>query len=759
MNRNQERPVFLPVPSTTFCQNLVSAPKAITTNKDGSKCVVGGRHLLKVYSIDERKFTERGNLVVGPKKLNYSITDVQFHPVEENIIASASGNGAVILWDLNKINESKQDHLFQQHNRYVHNICFHPSDPNLLMSCSQDGNMHCFDIRRKDVYATFSGRSENIWDVQFHPLEKNIFCAVCESGNVQLWDIRKPDHYYNQFTAHSGPVFTLDWHPEDKYWLSTGGRDKTIKIWDTQLRTQPTHIIQTIAPVARIKWRPGMKYHIASCALLLDNNVTIWDIRRPFVPFAAFQEHHDVATDIVWLKDSDRILSCSKDKTLYHHVINDAERPAKHAPPVALSLSPSGIIGHAFPKKKLSSQKLSKLVGTPQTMYQGTKKSVTHTDEFKPNNSTLNFHDIRCVIEETYIEILAKQYKFYGKPFPALCDHNAQVAEKINLSGKSQTWLILKQLYLNEEKIQQDSVFPMPSPALSSQLLSNDILARKLDTPESFSENIWMNGSGSSDDNESTGIHAPSGMMSSNQYNDMALEPELDAVYDDGNAQYFTGEIGNDDGELGPLPTEAFQLRHSFGEKAVSQSDEAADQDRNSKANTGTLKPSGLYLPRWDYEDLVKQMLFYYAEQGDLQTCVTVLLSLQDAGRCMIEFSTQEEWFSGYLDILYRLHLFNIATEVINHAPPPVNSLNQNSTTIHMQCGNCNKVMSGTPPGWYCHLCRQIAQVCSVCHIPVKGLYVWCQGCGHGGHLLHLKEWFESKKYCPSGCGHKCEYS
>ena len=41
-------------------------------------------------------------------------------------------------------------------------------------------------------------------------------------------------------------------------------------------------------------------------------------------------------------------------------------------------------------------------------------------------------------------------------------------------------------------------------------------------------------------------------------------------------------------------------------------------------------------------------------------------------------------------------------------------------------------------------------------HAPVKGLYSMCEVCGHGGHMSHLKEWFNSHSLCPSGCGHNC---
>ena len=38
--------------------------------------------VLKLFYIEEKKFTERANLVVGRKNLNYSISDVQWHPLE-----------------------------------------------------------------------------------------------------------------------------------------------------------------------------------------------------------------------------------------------------------------------------------------------------------------------------------------------------------------------------------------------------------------------------------------------------------------------------------------------------------------------------------------------------------------------------------------------------------------------------------------------------------------------------------------------------
>lgn len=55
--------------------------------------------------------------------------------------------------------------------------------------------------------------------------------------------------------------------------------------------------------------------------------------------------------------------------------------------------------------------------------------------------------------------------------------------------------------------------------------------------------------------------------------------------------------------------------------------------------------------------------------------------------------------------------------------------------------------------------CGNVAATCSVCHGVVRGLYVWCQGCLHGGHLHHMRDWITANRSCPAGCGHLCEYT
>jgi hypothetical protein len=61
-----------------------------------------------------------------------------------------------------------------------------------------------------------------------------------------------------------------------------------------------------------------------------------------------------------------------------------------------------------------------------------------------------------------------------------------------------------------------------------------------------------------------------------------------------------------------------------------------------------------------------------------------------------------------------------------------------------------------SPTGQVC--CGQYSSVCSLCRLPVRGLFVLCKLCGHGGHAIHLRNWFGVSRNasCPAGCGCRC---
>ncbi|CAH0389675.1 unnamed protein product [Bemisia tabaci] len=753
---------------------------ALALNKDNSQVVIAGRNVFKVFSIEENEFVESCNLRVGKNlNLNFSCNDVAWNTLEDNILATAATNGAVVVWNLNRPSRSKQDHVFSDHKRTVNKVNFHAIEPSWLISGSQDGTMKCFDLRVKEAIRTFYSNTESVRDVQFCPHSTPIFAAVSENGSVQQWDLRKPERHVFQFSAHSGPVFACDWHPEHS-WLATASRDKTIKVWDlSTAKPSLEHIINTIASVGRIKWRPQRKYHIASCALVVDCSINVWDIRRPYVPFASFDQHKDVATGIAWRGDPQIFLSTSRDCTLYHHNFKDATRPADKANPQGISFNTQGDIVYSW-RVNTSTNKSSKLPGL-------LRRNAATSDDFVNANSSLSYFkksNLGLKGDNAFL-LCAQRYLLTGRPLADLCDHNAAVAKDLGKTNVSIVWSIIKTLYTTKvgDFGQQT---PSREDAQSATMSTGHIDRDKKDEAGDIEKKVNKTPNNEKDDYENEEdeklklAEDPAVSFGDFFFGDSEMDPLSIDFERVGNIGLTGGLVTTTDRidiqqPDWTLPTEAFALRHELQDRSPppEQFPNSDSPDLNDEATALGVEdqPSSLLcvswclrLPHWDPSNVVVAALKHHASQGDIQTSASVLLALGEKRRSLInnaelDESTQEQWLLAYIDMLTRFKLWDVATQVIQLSwIMSVCQLNQQSTTVHTSCGQCDKPLIRS--GWLCDRCHTAnSAICALCHRVVKGLYAWCQGCSHGGHMEHIQKWLETNKVCPTGCGHLCEYT
>ncbi|KAK1344645.1 hypothetical protein QTO34_013343 [Cnephaeus nilssonii] len=811
---------------TMHC-HLDAPANAISVCRDAAQVVVAGRSIFKIYAIEEEQFVEKLNLRVGRKpSLNLSCADVVWHQMDENLLATAATNGVVVTWNLGRPSRNKQDQLFTEHKRTVNKVCFHPSEAHVLLSGSQDGFMKCFDLRKKDSVSTFSGRtqrvhshskdsplghsslleppvgftpspssidilpigqSESVRDVQFSIRDYFTFASTFENGNVQLWDIRRPDRCERMFTAHNGPVFCCDWHPEDRGWLATGGRDKMVKVWDmTTQRAKEVHCVQTIASVARVKWRPECRHHLATCSMMVDHNIYVWDVRRPFVPAAMFEEHRDVTTGIAWRHPHDPsfLLSGSKDSTLCQHLFRDASQPVERANPEGLCYGLFGDLAFAAKESLVAAESGRKPYAgdrrhpiffkrklDPAEPFAGLASSALSVFEMEPGSGSMSW----------FVDT-AERYALAGRPLAELCDHNSKVARELGRNQVGGTDL-------------DHATDHLCSPGLVPTTNLNHSVGKGsscgLPLMNSFNLKDMAQGLGSEtrldrskgDTRSDTVLLDSSATLITNEDNEETEGSDVPA-------DYLLGDVEGEEDELyllDPdhahteepeyvLPQEAFPLRHEIVDTPPGPENlqDKADSPHvsGSEADVASLAPMdssfslvsvshALYdsrLPSDFFSALVCDMLRFYAEQGDVQMAVSVLIVLGERVRKDIDEQTQEHWYASYIDLLQRFCLWNVSNQVVKLSTSrAISCLNQASTTLHVNCSHCKRPMSSR--GWVCDRCHRCASMCAVCHHVVKGLFVWCQGCSHGGHLQHIMKWLEGSSHCPAGCGHLCEYS
>jgi WD40 repeat protein len=458
----------------------------------------------------------------------------------------------------------------------------------------------------------------------------------------------------------------------------------------------------------------------------------------------------------------------------------------------------------------------------------------------RPKSSTLSLGP-----DPHVVQYLAQNYRLRGN-IADVCWHNAQVARSVHREQLAQMWLLLRVMYafdyVSTQRLPTVDVMPVQPIALSGD--SDNVAATLLkSTPPSDGKDTPSQLLSSAPAVTSDVSHArpnkPTRASLSPTHPPISLTPTLFVPSPSHQLFTFSPSSSPPPEEL-PLPALApgMDMSHSLSvpqslphrmppidtipQSDISGTQSASDTSDVLKQRSTHSPPSAQqhhhhsyrthdYMPltvdMW--QDVVLAALQHYAQQGDVQTCATVLLVLNQ--RVDDDLSKDHhpehhfllqpqrkvalQWFMAYIELLARLELWNCANEVIKYCYlDAVHNANQKSTTIATACAKCGKPIQS---GWLCDrpTCggraannsglslpqpppavpqavpspipaadlysstRHVMNVCSVCHQHVRGLWAWCQGCGHGGHLHHLKAWFATERACPTGCSHYCVYS
>ncbi|PVU95479.1 hypothetical protein BB561_001796 [Smittium simulii] len=166
---------------------------------------------------------------------------------------------------------------------------------------------------------------------------------------------------------------------------------------------------------------------------------------------------------------------------------------------------------------------------------------------------------------------------------------------------------------------------------------------------------------------------------------------------------------------------------------------------------------------------IVIDLISHYADSGDFQVAATIGLLVQNqvSNKKLLDLSTNSQFrdiLYSYIKLLDKLQLFSESTKILKMCNvASISNIFSDNTYISWDCNNCKstceKLNINTLIG--CSKCIQPYNICSICNKPVLSTYIWCQGCGHGGHLEHFQSWFNDKKNnsCPLGCGHYCNFS
>jgi WD40 repeat protein len=149
-----------------------------------------------------------------------------------------------------------------------------------------------------------------------------------------------------------------------------------------------------------------------------------------------------------------------------------------------------------------------------------------------------------------------------------------------------------------------------------------------------------------------------------------------------------------------------------------------------------------------------------YRDMNDIVMVVALgsvaMYSADHSVASLVDQKLFTKWSKSLLDILRKLELWQQAAEYVFLSPVAgVRQLSLIRTSFNFTCSNCKHELE--VPAAACPKCNVALTECSVCRKQVKGMWITCEGCGHGGHLKHMDRWFDLHSICPvPNCGHQC---
>ncbi|RKP07218.1 WD40-repeat-containing domain protein [Thamnocephalis sphaerospora] len=228
-----------------------------------------------------------------------AVMSLAWNKTHRNILASASADTTVKLWDLNTL---KCAHSFEHHtdkasDNEVQVVTWHPVEATVMATGSYDQTVTAFDSRAPGNLTRWSVPADVeslVWDV--HAPQQ--FYVSAENGAVYCFDVRQGSSSTPVFTlqAHDDACSSVDIHPTIPGCLVTSSVDKTVKIWDLH-SGKPSMLSSRDVGVGKVfsaKFCPDSKLHLAVCGTA--GSVRIWDattggaLRRALADRVTFPE-------------------------------------------------------------------------------------------------------------------------------------------------------------------------------------------------------------------------------------------------------------------------------------------------------------------------------------------------------------------------------------------------------------------------------------------------------------------------------------
>ncbi|XP_034375964.1 WD repeat-containing protein 17 isoform X7 [Arvicanthis niloticus] len=201
-----------------------------------------------------------------------TIFDCKFKPDDPNLLATASFDGTIKVWDINTLTAV---YTSPGNEGVIFALSWAPGDLNCIAGATSRNGAFIWDIQKSKVIQRFNEHGKNgiFYIAWSHKDSKRI--ATCSGDGFCI--IRTVDGKLLHKYKHPAAVFGCDWSENNKDMIATGCEDKNVRVFYVATSSnQPLKVFSGhTARVFHVKWSPLREGIL--CSGSDDGSVRIWD--------------------------------------------------------------------------------------------------------------------------------------------------------------------------------------------------------------------------------------------------------------------------------------------------------------------------------------------------------------------------------------------------------------------------------------------------------------------------------------------------
>lgn len=183
-----------------------------------------------------------------------SVLSLAANRQHRNLLASASADKTIKLWDLNTCTAA---HSYSHHTDKVCALSWHPNQTSVLLSGSYDRTVVAADMRAPDGKTPRWGVESDVEQLKWDPHDDNKFYVSTENGVLHCFDARTLPATPEQskalwrLQAHEKSLSSFSLNPAVPGFIATASTDRTVKLWNVT-ETGPSMVVSRNLEVGKV---------------------------------------------------------------------------------------------------------------------------------------------------------------------------------------------------------------------------------------------------------------------------------------------------------------------------------------------------------------------------------------------------------------------------------------------------------------------------------------------------------------------------